>query len=208
MKHLKTLSLFLAAALITVSLAGCGDSSVKTNANDSSAQNAEDQIPAPGERGTMAKVVSLDGDTITVILASNPGGGPGGGTPPAIGVQPAGGGSGATPPAIAPESGTMPQDGAAPPDGSTAPSNGSGSAGSSVMPDGQPPQDMEAGGKIEFNGEQKTYTLSTKLTVTKGMGENAAEIDLSEIKADSVISFTTETDDSGKEIINRIQIME
>lgn len=47
-----------------------------------------------------------------------------------------------------------------------------------------------------FNGEEVTYTLSGDVAVMKGMGENAAKIDLSELAANDVIRFTTITDDS------------
>lgn len=171
MRKIRIAALLLAAALAASALAGCGETKAQTN--DKPAQRQEQQAPENG-RGTMAKVVSLDGDRLTVILADRPDGG-GSGTPPANG----------TPPAM-----------------DARPENGGGT------PADQPGQSGQGGGKIQFTGEEKTYTLSGDVVVMKGTGDSAAEIDLSELAADDVIRFTTTTDDSGNEVINAIAVME
>ena len=212
MKKIQIATCLLTAALVAVSFAGCGET--KTQTVDSSSVKQE-QPASQDERGSMAKVVSLDGDQLTVILADMPDGN-GGGTPQANGTPSAmdsNSGNGQTPPDNGtPPDGNKPADGTAPPSGGNGPSPASGSAidGSGAPSDqsGQPGQDGQGGGKIQFTGEQVTYTLSGDVTVTKGAGDSAAAIDLSELAADDVITFTTTTDDSGSEVINSITIME
>jgi hypothetical protein len=175
MKKIQIITGVLTAALIAASFAGCGE---KMETQDVSALKQEQtQKASQDQRGTIANVVSLDGNQLTVVLADMPGRGGDGSTPPA----PPNGGSGpASGPAI---------------DSSGAPGDGSGQSG-------------QGGGKIQFTGEHATYTLSDDVAVMKGTGDNAAEIDLSELKTDDVIRFTTATDDSGNETIDTIVVME
>lgn len=180
----------LTAALATVSFTGCGET--KTQAAGEASAVQEQQAPQ-NEKGTMAKVVSLDGDQLTVILADMPDGNRGGappanGTPPAVDGQP---GNGAVPPGgSAPPDGNAPPDGAMPPGGGNGPAPASGSAvDSSGVPADQPGQGGQGGGKIQFTGEQSTYTLSSDVTVKKGIGDSAATIDLSELKANDVYLY-------------------
>lgn len=219
MKKFRIVTCLLTAALIAASFAGCGSTEAKTSNNATQKQRAPKH-----ERATMAKIVSLDGDQLTVVLADMPGGGkgdgagPGNGTPPAIKGQQ---GDGQTP-----ADGNTPTDGAAKADGSTPPAAPpSGASGTSAisgaavdgkgMPGdghGQPGQGGgqpgQGGGQITFGTEETTYTLSDDVTVKKGFGDSATEIDLSELKADEVIRFTTSTDSSGNEVIDSITIME
>ena len=159
MKKIRFLTCLLTAALVAAAFTGCGETSAKTV--DVTNQQEQGQRAPQGERGTMAKVVSLNGDQLTVLLAvmpdrNNEAALPENGTPPAIGP-------------------------------------------------GQPGQ---GGGVITFTGEQVTYTLSGNVTIEKGMGENAVEMDLSELTADDVIRFTTGTNDDGNEIITSIVVMD
>ena len=197
MNRTKMVSLFLALALVTLSFGGCGDSTAGTSGNDTPAvQQSENGKPVQEERGTMARVVSMEGDTLTVILADQPAKAADRATPPAAKTQPA---SGTTPPAAEPSGNGQPDD-RTPPEG-TQPAG--------MPPEGAaPPQGMQGGAQIEFTGEEKTYTLSDNLMVTRGMGDSKTEIDLSEIQADDVISFTTKTDDDGNESIVTIRVME
>jgi hypothetical protein len=177
MKKIRIAALLLAAALVAAALAGCGDAKAqtgetKTQTGDNAVQNQDQQNqqqPPGNGRGIMAKVVSLDGDQLIVILAETPGGGgtqPANGTPPAMGT----GQENGTPPAIGPR--------------------------------------PENGGKIQFTGENVTYTLSGDVKVTKGAGSGSSEIDLSELAADDVITFTTTTGDDGSEVVDSIQVLE
>jgi hypothetical protein len=186
MKRIHIIPCVLTAALIAVSLAGCGDSVAKTS---DTALNSQQQAPQQ-EKASMAKVVSLDGDQLTVVLADMPGGRGDGGQP----------GNGATPP-----SGNTPPDGTTPPDGGNGSASASGSAIGNHDSNGGPGQ---GGGKIAFSTEQTTYTLSNSVSVMTGTGDSAAEIDLSDLKADDVIRFTTMTDSSGNEVIDSITVME
>ena len=217
MKKTKLITCLLTAALIAASFSGCGASA--TTPADDGASLKQEQKQDQGQRGSMAKVVSLDGDALTVILANMPSGAGGGGTPPE-GERPADGEAQTPPDDEARPNGATPPDGEARPDGATPPDG-------EARPDGATPPDGEAqpgggtppagensgqpgrgGGEIEFTGEEVTYTLSDNVSVTKGMGDNATEIDLSEITADSVINFVTGTDEDGNEVIISIQVME
>ncbi len=190
MKRIRVITCLLTAALVAATFAGCGATEVKTvdtsKQQEQGPQEQGQQAPQ-NERGSMAKVVSLDGDQLTVILADMPSGNGGGGTPP---------------------------DGEAPPDGGNGPAAASGTAiDGTGAPGGldqqdQPGQPRQGGGEIEFTGEEATYTLSGEVTVTKGIGDAAAEIDLSELAVDDVIRFTTITGDEGNEVIDAIVVME
>lgn len=171
MKKIRVMTCLLAAALVASTFTGCGESEVKTV--DAPRQQEQGQKAPQNDRGTMAKVVSLDSDQLTVILADMPSGNRGGGTPPAISTG------------AAIEETDVP-------------------AGTP----GQPGQPRQGGGEIEFTGEEATYTLSSDVTITKGIGDAAAEIDLSELAADDVIRFKTITDDGGNEAIQSIVVME
>jgi ABC-type oligopeptide transport system substrate-binding subunit len=73
MKKIRIAALLLAAALAASALTGCGDAKAqtgetKTQTGDSAVQNQDQQNqqqPPGNGRGTMAKVVSLDGDQLT-----------------------------------------------------------------------------------------------------------------------------------------------
>ena len=204
MKKTKVISCLLAATLIAASFAGCGDTA--SASTDDTSQKQEQQQPQE-QKGTMAKVVSLEGDQITVLLADMPADNGGGGTPPSNGgtTDSATQTDGKTPPSAPPDGGG--KQGGTPPDGQ------SGATPPSISTDGsdqqgQSGQPRQGGGQIQFTGEQVTYTLSDDIKVTKGMGDSAIEIDLSKIAADSVISFTTTTDADGNEVISSIQVME
>ncbi len=189
MKKIRIITGVLTAALIAASFAGCGEKGETQDVSASKQKQeqgqGQSQNAPQGQRGTMAKVVSLDGDQLTVILSDRPDrGGDGqaptdGSTPPAMSTPPSGSGS-SSGPAI---------------DGSGAPAGG-------------PGQPARGGGKMEFTGDPVTYTLSGDVSVMKGTGDNAAEIDLSELKADDVIRFTTVTDDGGDKTIDAINVLE
>lgn len=199
MNKMKLISCILAAALITASFAACGNSSAQEK-EDTTLKNEQKQ--GQNQRGTMAKVVSLDGDTITVILADMPdrkgGEKTSEGAAPPDGAMP--GGEDETKAGSKPGEGTPPDRGNAPASGTAIDGNGPGG--------GRGDQSVQGGGQIEFTGEEVTYTLSDDVSVIKGTGDDAAEIDLSEIEADSLVSFTTETDADGNETIISIRVME
>lgn len=188
MKRIRMITCLLAAVLAAAAFAGCGSTEVKTV--DAPKQQEQGQQAPHKDRGTMAKVVSLDGNMLTVILADMPSRNRGfEGTPPAIGTVPDG-----TPPAIGAKLDNTAPDGA--------------TAGGPGLPSENQGQQGRGDGKIEFAGEESTYPLSNDVVVMKGVGDSAAEIDLSELALDDVIRFTTITDDNGKEIIDAIVVME
>ena len=215
MKKIRMTVCLLTAALVAAAFAGCGDTSAKTV--DISRQPEQGQAEAQKERGSMAKVVSLNGDRLTVVLADMSDGGGREGTPPAIGQeqtdsQTSQGGS-------ASPDGNSPSDGALPPGGGNGQSPASGPDGPDVdasgpafdgtgAPAGSPGQPGQGGREIKFTGGEVTYTLSGDVAIMKGQGESATEIDLSELAADDVIRFTTTDDDDGNEVIDAIVVME
>ena len=204
MKKTKVISCLLAAALIAASFAGCGDTASASTGDTS--QKQEQQQPQ-NQKGTMAKVVSLEGDQITVLLADMPTDKVGGGTPPngRSTTDSAAQTDGKTPPSAPPDGGD--KSGGTPPDGQSGATPPAISTDSSDQ-QGKSGEPRQGGGQIQFTGEQVTYTLSGDVKVTKGMGDSATEIDLSEIAADSVIRFTTTTGDDGNEVVSSIQVME
>ncbi len=213
MRKIQIASLLLAAVLVVSSFAGCG--AAKTQTVDTSSQKQDRQARGNGG-GTMAKVVSLDGDQLTVILADMPDGNgadgqappdgtkPSDGNTPSDGAAPPGGGSG---PAPASDSAINGSDASAgqPGQGEQPSQGGQSGQGEQPSPGGQPGQ---GGGKILFTGEQATYTLSTDVKITKMTGDSATEIDLSELAADDVITFTTVAGDDGTEVIDSIRVLD
>jgi hypothetical protein len=189
MKKVKLLSCLLALSLIAASLGACG----KEEAGEVSVLKNRKEI--------LAKVVSLAGDQITVILAD---------TPEKDGA-PSDEVSSATTTAVrtsqlVAEDSTAAQ--SAPPEGQPPQGGGPGGGG----PGGTPPKDgttpPKGGGEITFSGEEVTFSLSSDLKVTKGRGGEEAEIDLSEIEEGSVIMFTAVTDGDGNEVIDIIRVLE
>ena len=219
MKKGKLLSCLLAISLIAASLGACGK---EDTGEVSVLQNRKE---------TFAKVISLDGDQITVVLADIPEkdgtpsdeGGRRGGTPPEGGATPPEGGG-------APPSGSQPPtSGAAVNGGQSDSGASSGQSAPSDLPDRSPlsvqqdqgsdqkgdrirPESGLGGGKITFNEEEVTFSLSSDLKITKGNGKGngkeETEIDLSEIAEGSVIMFTTATDENGNEVIDTIRVLE
>jgi hypothetical protein len=173
MKKIRIAALLLAAALVASAFAGCGETKAQTSDKTPPEQGQQQDQKQPREngRGTMAKVVSLDGDQLILILAD-----------------------------------MQSENGPAPTSGSAVDSTGA--------PAGQPGQNGQGGqpgqggGKIQFIGEQVTYTLSKDVKITKGTGDNTAEISLSELAADDVISFTTTAGDDGGDVINSITVLD
>lgn len=201
MRKIRVITCFLTAALVAAAFAGCGETEVKT-VDTPNQQEQGQQAPQTG-RGTMAKVVSLDGDQLTVILADMSRDNRGGGNPPTDGTPPEG--------RAAPEGGNTRPEAAAPPDSENGQAAASGAAiKDPAAPAGGPQtgQPRQGGGEIEFTGEEAAYTLSGDVAVMKGIGDAAAEIDLSELAVDDVIRFTTGTDDNGNEVIITIHVME
>lgn len=217
MKKFRTIACFLAAALIAASFAGCGADKTATANNAPSKQEEQNngQRTFQGGRGVMAKVVSLNGDQLTVILADRAANNRDG-TPPAIN---AGSGGGSTPPGTNRGPGGTPPDGKEGPDGTAtdgnggpggaAPASGTAIDGTGAPEGNQPRPDQQKWdiNNLKFTGEEVIYALSGDVTVMKGMGDSAKKIDLSELAASDVIRFTTVTDDNGDETIDTIVVM-
>lgn len=182
MKNTKVISCLLAAALIAASFAGCGESKAAASSEDKSSKQEQRQQP---QRGNFAKVVSLEGNKLTVNLADMPD--RSSSAPP--------GQTGSTSGSAAQSDGKPPQNGTQTPDSGGKPG------------DGHQGQTGQGGPELKFSGDEVTYTLSDKVTVTKGQGDEAEKIDLSEIAPDSVIRFTTTANDGGDEIIDSIMVM-
>lgn len=177
MNQKKWLTILLAAAVAASAFTGCGGSAETVDISQQPKQGdqGQEQPGSQRERGIMAKVVSLNGNQLTVILADMQER-DGGGAPPSDG------GGSAVPPGS--ENGQMPDPSAGP---------------------GQPGQ---GGRELEFTGDEVTYTLSGSVSITKGMGENASDIDLSELRAGDVIRFTASTGQNGNETIETIVVMD
>lgn len=209
MKKAKIITRLLTATLIAASFAGCGSSTSATTDTTAAVQD-QTQTQAQSKSGNMAKVVSMEGDTITVLLADTALGNGDGGTPPTAPTGAAATTTGGAAPAVGatPPSGSTPPDGNGQGGGGTPPAAPSGTSGAAVAGDPTNGGPGSGGRQIQFATEKTTYTLSDSVTVTKGMGTSAAKIDLSEIAADTVINFTTETDTDGNEVITAITVME
>ncbi|MBR0599216.1 hypothetical protein [Sinanaerobacter chloroacetimidivorans] len=197
MKKKKLLTCLMSALIIAALFAGCGDTPSNKDASgqlpqeqDQSGQNQR------ADRGTMGKVVSMEGNTITVALAAEP-------------ARPEGNGD-----AAAPQDGTAPQGGPGQPaqDGAGTPPTGAGidpnstTGGKPGGPEGgAPSRDFS---NMEFTGGEAIYTLSSNVIITKGTGDSQEEIDLSEISAGSIVSFKTDTDTDNNVIIVSINVLE
>ena len=74
MKKMKLITLLLSAALIAASFAGCGSSASAEPGNSPTKQEQppEQNQNEPIAKETMAKIVSMEGNTITVIPADKP----------------------------------------------------------------------------------------------------------------------------------------
>lgn len=197
MKKMKLITFLLSAALIAASFAGCGSSASAEPDNSSTKQEqppVQDQ-KEPMAKETIAKIVSMEGNTITVIPADMPEGR----DDQSLASEPAIDSGGQTPepelkasePALIDEGQKVGESGLPGQSGEPAPDGRS----------GQP------GRALEFTGDEITYTLSDSVKVTRGDGKDAAEIDLSEIAADSIIMFAT-GEEGGSEVITSIRVLD
>jgi hypothetical protein len=193
MKKIKSAAFLLTAALVAAAITGCGGSSTKTvdmSQQPDQGQPAQGQPGARMDRGSMGKVVTLDGNQLTVILADMPER------------------SEKEMPERSPDE-TLPPEGNTPPGGAVSPDGQDGQPpAEGTPPAGENEQPGQGGREIEFTGEEVTYTLSGDVTISKGMGENTTEIDLSDMESGDVIRFTTSTGEDGNERIDSIVIME
>ena len=190
MRKFRFITCLLTAALLAAAFSGCGSTTVKTSdisPAQGQGQPGQDQPGGQKERGTIAKVVSLNGDRLTVIPADLPEPG-GNGAPPVSGA------------AFGPD-----RTSSEPAFGTDNPGLGSGTEGSGIPGDGR----FGPGGReITFTGKEVSYPLSPNVTIEKGTGKDAKEIDLSGLAADDVIRFTTAAGDDGTEMITAIVIMD
>lgn len=175
MRKIRFITCFLTAVLMAAAFSGCGDTAVKTmdvSSAQGQGQPGQDQPGPQKERGTIAKVVALDGDRLTVIPADMP-------EPDRTSSEPA---FDADKPELTPgaEGPGMPGDGRSGPDGR----------------------------EITFTGKEISYPLSPNVTIEKGTGKDAKEIDLSGLAVNDVIRFTTTAGDDGTEAITSIAIMD
>lgn len=179
----------LYAGICILALTGCSMSSYRTTA---AATTESQQEQPPKDLGVMGKITAVDGNSITVVLAD----GMKEGEKPADGAthpeKPADG----TAPSEKPEDGTTPPE--KPADGTTLPEKPA---------DGTTPPEKPADGtaqatqEMNFNGETKTYTISSSVTITKGMEQESASA--SDLTVDSVVRITLDGDTvTGVNIMN------
>lgn len=163
---------WLYAGLCILALTGC---SLNSKAETTSAK-PENQQEQPQDMGTLGKITDIDDEQITLTLADDnmgQGGQPGNGeTPPEMPAN------GETPPEK-PADGKMPADGQTPPE---------------KPADGEMPADgsQTALPEMSFNGETKTYSISSSVKVTEGMEQ--ADASVSELEAGTVIRITLDGD--------------
>ena len=162
----RTLALILAALLL---MAG-------------TAMAESDQGAQPQENGSQGQVTQIDGNTITIALASM--GGPGGqmpqGNPPSDGQVPQGN---------PPSGGQAPQGN--PPSGGQAPQGNPPSDGK--VPQGSFPSDGQSpgfGGNLTLTGETLIFTVSdlTQITLRGGRGGQDTQGTLSDIQVGSFVT--------------------
>lgn len=130
------------------------------------------QEQPPKDLGVMGKITAVDGNSITVVLADGM----------KEGEKPA---DGATHPEKPADGTTLPEK---PADGTTPP---------------EKPADgtAQATQEMNFNGETKTYTISSSVTITKGMEQESASA--SDLTVDSVVRITLDGDTvTGVNIMN------
>lgn len=157
----------LYAGICILALTGCSMSSYRTTA---AATTESQQEQPPKDLGVMGKITAVDGNSITVVLADDM----------KEGEKPA---DGATPPEK-PADGTTPPE--KPADGTTPPEK---PADGTTLP--EKPADGAAQ-EMNFNGETKTYTISSSVTITKGMEQESASA--SDLTVDSVVRITLDGD--------------
>lgn len=166
----------LYAGICILALTGCSMSSYRTTA---AATTESQQEQPPKDLGVMGKITAVDGNSITVVLADDM----------KEGEKPA---DGATPPEK-PADGTTPPE--KPADGTTPPEK---PADGTTLP--EKPADGAAQ-EMNFNGETKTYTISSSVTITKGMEQESASA--SDLTVDSVVRITLDGDTvTGVNIMN------
>lgn len=169
----------LYAGICILALSGCSISSYRTTA---AATTESRQEQPPKDLGVMGKITAVDGNSITVVLAD----GMKEGEKPADGATPPEKPADGTTPPEKPADGTTPPE--KPADGTTPPEKPADGA-------AQPAQEMN------FNGETKTYTISSSVTITKGMEQESAST--SDLTVDSVVRITLDGDTvTGVNIMN------
>lgn len=165
----KITGILLGAAICTAAVMGTGlVSYAGTNAS-----GAGEQRTLKDDGGLMAKIVSIDDDTLTVTLAERPGAqNADGETPP---EKPA---DGQTPPEK-PADGEMPPE--KPADGETPPERPADGGTLPELPaDFKDMTEKTAGGRagkmeMKFSEETSVVTLSSSTTITKGSGHESAD---------------------------------
>lgn len=60
---------------------------------------------------------------------------------------------------------------------------------------------------MALTGEEKTFTLSEQVKVTKGMGDKQEIIELSQITIGSIVTLQTETNADGQETVNAVSLL-
>jgi len=175
----------LCAGICILALTGC---STNSNATTAAAVQTEAQQEQPTkEPGIMAKITSIDNQTMTVILASK-------GDKPEGAQTQEGRNNGTTPP-------DRSSDGIAPPeiptDGMTLPEKSEEGA---PLPDKQADDSGQTGSdnrerkqpEMNFDGESKTYTIPDSAVITRGMEKESASV--SDLSADTVVRITLDGD--------------
>ncbi|SET94147.1 hypothetical protein [Lacrimispora sphenoides] len=175
----------LCAGICILALTGC---STNSNATTAAAAQTEAQQEQPTkDSGILAKITSVDNQTMTVILANKgekPEGSPAqegrnnGTTPPDRSSD------GMSPPEKPADDVTLPEkseEGASLPDKQA---DDSGKTGSANRERKQP--------EMNFDGESKTYTISDSAVITRGMEKESASV--SDLSADTVVQITLDGD--------------
>lgn len=181
----------LYAGICILALTGCSMTSYGTTAA-ATVESQQDQPPK--DFGVMGKITAVDGSTITVVLADN--------YDRKDGEKPTDGAA----PSEKPADGTTPPEKLA--DGTTPPEKpADGTTPSEKPADGTTPPEKPADGtaqsmpEMNFNGETKTYTISSSATITKGMEQESASV--SDLTTDSVVRITLDGDTvTGVNIMN------
>lgn len=146
--------------------------SMSSYGTTAAATTESQQEQPPKDLGVMGKITAVDGNSITVVLAESM----------KEGEKPA---DGTTPPEKPADGTTLPEK---PADGTTPP---------------EKPADgtAQATQEMNFNGETKTYTISSSVTITKGMEQESASA--SDLTVDSVVRITLDGDTvTGVNIMN------
>lgn len=200
MKHMKSMAALTAALMLAFSLAGCGTNiAASTASKEAAGQPAQNR-----QAGTEMAQTTVKQETQTQGTASQPA------EEKAMGIM-------GKVTAIDGETITLNLAQAMTPPAENKNGVGTEQAPASGEQPAGDPQTPKAGEKpaegsskimtMALTGEEKTFTLSDQVKVTKGMGDKQEAIEWSKIAAGSIVTLQTETNADGQETVIAVSLL-